>query len=141
MNNFLKLNRILVLFISTGLIVLAFDIYAEHYQRLADNKIMWIPIIFGLIGGIVGIGVAVVFNKISYYVFQVSMLISMIVGSLGMYFHNKWRVPMILEFLSGKEFDFSAFATFTPILAPSAFIAMGMMGLIITFFEKWNESL
>ena len=141
MKDFLKLNKLLVLFISTGFIVLAIDIYAEHFNRLSDTKIMWIPIIFGIVAGLLGFVIVFLFNRISYILFLVLMFCSSLVGLTGLYFHNKWRFPMIKEFfLDGKVLDLPSFVTFTPLLAPSAFLAMAGLGLLIAFFEPWDKA-
>lgn len=140
MKDFLKLNRLLVLFISIGYMVLAMDIYAEHFNGLSAKTVMWIPIIFGVIASILGVLIFILFNKFSYYLFIFLMVISSAVGLLGLYFHNKWRYPMVVEsILNSKTLDFSALVSFTPILAPSAFLAMAGLGILICFFEPWYK--
>lgn len=140
MKDFLKLNRLLVLFISFGYLILAMDIYAEHFNGLSVKSVMWIPIIFGVVASILGILIFILFNKFAYYLFIVLMLCSSVVGFLGLYFHNKWRYPMIVEalFHSGA-IDFNALVSFTPIFAPSAFLAMAGLGILICFFEPWYK--
>lgn len=140
MQNLLKLNRLLVLFISIGYMVLAMDIYAEHFNGLSVKSVMWVPIVFGIAASVLGIVVFIVFNKFSYYLFIVLMFFSSIVGLLGLYFHNKWRYPMVLEAIKkSQSIDFSSFVSFTPILAPSAFLAMAGLGILICFFEPWYK--
>lgn len=140
MKNFLKLNRLLVLFISVGYLVLAMDIYAEHFNGLSVKSVMWIPVVFGVIAFVLGVLVFVFFNKVSYYLFIILMGLSSIVGILGLYFHNKWRYPMIVEaLLNPKSLDLGALVSFTPILAPSAFLAMAGLGILISFFEPWYK--
>ena len=140
MKNFLKLNRLLVLFTSIGYMVLAMDIYAEHFNGLSLKSVMWIPIVFGVVASVLGILVFILFNRASYYLYIVLMFLSSIVGLLGLYFHNKWRYPMIVEILNNpKSLDFSSFVSFTPILAPSAFLAMAGLGLLIVYFEPWYK--
>ena len=67
------LNRIIVLFISIGYFVLSFEVYLQHYDQLQDKQIMWTPILFGLIGGLIEIFIVICFNKASYYLFFVLM--------------------------------------------------------------------
>ena len=140
MKSFLKLNRLLVLFISMGYMVLAMDIYAEHFNGLSVKSIMWIPIVFGSVASILGILVFILFNKVSYYLFIVLMFLSSVVGLLGLYFHNKWRYPMVLEALFHSGIiDFSVLSSFTPIFAPSAFLAMAGLGFLVICFEPWYK--
>jgi len=138
MKSLLNLNKLIVLFISIGYLVLATDIYAEHFNRLPESKVMWIPIVFGLTAGLLGFLIVLVFNKASYFIFLALMFISSFVGMAGMYFHNQWRIPMIKEFLSGKHLDLASFVSFTPLLAPSAFLAMAGLGFLIAYFEPWG---
>ncbi len=134
-----NLNRIIVLFVSIGFLALAIDIYAEHYQGLTQSKIMWIPIIFSLIAALSGFFITIIFNRFTYYYFTFLMFISAIVGSMGLYFHNKWRFEMLKKvFLKTEYFDFGVFVSMTPILAPLAFIALAMLGFTIAFFEPWG---
>lgn len=135
----LKLNRLIVLFIGTGLLVLAFEIYLMHYAQLSSKKIMWLPVIFGAIGGIGVISISIVFNRLSHYLFILVMLLSSSVGLLGLYLHNKWRFSSIFNSLFlHKPFDFEILTTYTPLLAPSAFMAIGGLGILIALFDKWD---
>ena len=139
MKNYLRLNRLIVLFISIGYLVLSFEIYLQHYDQLQDKKIMWTPIIFGLVGGVSGIFITLIFNRLSYYLFFVLMIASIIVGTLGLYLHNRWRLPAVYDFLfQGKPFNFEILTTYTPLLAPSSFIAMGTLGISIAIYHKWG---
>ena len=140
MQSFFKLNRLIVFFIACGFFVLAFEIYLQHYNQLQDKKIMWTPIVFGTIGGIVGLLIALIFNRISYYLFFILMIISILVGILGLYLHNRWRIPTAINFfINGIPFNFEILTTYTPFLAPSAFIAMGGLGLLIAIYQEWGN--
>ena len=141
MNKFFTLNRLIVLFIGIGLLVLSFEVYLMHYDQLSVKKIMWTPIVFGSIGGFSVIFISLVFNRISYYLFLMIMGISMCVGFLGLYLHNRWRFSAIINTLFfHKPFDFEILTTYTPLLAPSAFIAIGGLGILIALFEGWNKT-
>ena len=120
--------------------MLAFEVYLMHYDQLHDKKIMWTPIIFGSIGGFTVILVSLSFNRISYYLFLAVMGVSICVGSLGLYLHNRWRFPAIINTLFfHKSFDFEVLTTYTPLLAPSAFMAIGGLGILIALFERWDK--
>ena len=135
-----QLNRLIIFFLGSGFLVLAFEIYLQHYELLSDKKITWLPIIFGLCGGVLMLLVALFLNRFSYYIFFVLMVISILVGILGLYLHNKWRLPSLTSFLLyGKEFDFEILTTYTPLLAPSSFIAIGILGILIVSFQRCDE--
>ena len=132
--------RLIVFFLGIGFFVLSFEIYLQHYDLLSDKKIMWTPVVFGFAGGLVTVLIALFFNKIGYYLFYLVMFISILVGSLGLYLHNRWRFPSFIDFLfHGKEFNFEILTTYTPLLAPSAFIAMGSLGILVAMFHKWVD--
>lgn len=138
MGEFIRFNRLIVLFLGVGFLVLAFEIFLQHHEVLVDKKIAWTPILFGTIGGILTVLVAIFFNRLSYYLFIVIMLISVCVGTLGVCLHNIWRVPKFLDFLFwNKPFDFEILTTYTPLLAPSAFVAMGGLGILVAVYHSW----
>ena len=140
MNKCFQLNRLIVFFIATGFFVLAFEIYLEHYDILSDKKLSWTPIIFGTIGGTITLLISLVFNKISYYLFFVVMAISISVGSCGLYLHNVWRFPAFADFFFHKKpLNFEILTQFTPLLAPSAFIAIGGLGILVAVFDSWEK--
>lgn len=141
MNSFFKLNRLIVLFLGIGFLALAFEVYTMHYEQLSSKPQMWIPIVFGSFAGVVIVLSGIFFfNRLFFHFFRFLMILSCFVGLLGLYFHNKWRFPQIFDFLFlHKPLDFEIFITYTPVIAPSAFIAMGGLGLLISFFEGWGK--
>ena len=140
MKNFWKLNRLVVLFISFGFLVLSFEIYLQHYDLLGQKKIMWTPIIFGFLGGLIGISIVIFFNKASYYLFVILMVLSSLVGTLGLILHNRWRFPAFTDLLlHHKSFPFEMLTVYSPFLAPSAFIGISCIGLVVAIFEKWTD--
>lgn len=101
---------------------------------------MWTPVIFGLVGGLTGLFITIMFNRFSYYLFFLLMFISICVGTLGMFLHNRWRFPKLIECLChSKLFDFEILTTYTPLLAPSAFIAIGGLGILVALFNRWGD--
>ena len=140
MSKYFQLNRLIVFFIAIGFFVLAFEIYLDHYNILQDKKPSWIPIIFGISAGIITTLILVIFNRISYYLFFVVMFLSICVGILGLYFHNLWRFQALANHLfHQKPLAFQILTEFTPLLAPSAFIAIGGLGILIAVFNSWGK--
>ena len=141
MRKFIRFNRLVAFFISVGFLVLAFEIYLQHYDQLSSKKAMWIPIVFGTVGGFLGIFITLIFNRVTYYLFLVLMVFSILVGMLGLYFHNRWRMPAFIDFLfRSKPFNFEILTTYSPLLAPSAFMAIGALGILIVIYHGWGES-
>ncbi len=136
----IRFNRLIVFFLATGLLVLAFEIFLQHYPLLNEKPATWIPIVFGSIGGILISLIVLIFNRLSYYLFLILMTISILVGTLGLYFHNRWRFPAIKDFIfNSKPFDFQILTTYTPLLAPSAFAAIGVLGIILALYYQWGN--
>ena len=127
--------------ISVGFLILAFEVFVMHYDQIFSKKIMWTPVIYGVIAGLLTFWIFLVFNKLSYYLFLCLMVGSCFVGLLGLYLHNRWRFPMFLDFLLyHKSFSFEMLTAYTPLFAPSAFIAIGGLGILIAYFEGWRGS-
>ena len=140
MKNVISFNRLIVFFLSIGLLILSFEVYLQHFDQLGQRKIMWLPIFFGLVGGLLGLLVLILFNKSSYYLFICLMVASCFIGTLGLYLHNKWRFHHFQQLLSNSsEFNFEILTTYTPLLAPSAFVAIGMLGLLVTIYYRWGD--
>lgn len=136
----IRFNRLIAFFLANGLLVLAFEIFLAHHQLLNEKPATWIPIVFGSIGGILTFLIVLIFNRFSYYLFLILMTISVIVGTLGLYFHNMWRFPALKDFIfNGKPFDFQILTTYTPLLAPSAFAAIGVLGIILALYYQWGN--
>lgn len=136
----ISFNRLVLFFLSVGFLVLSFEVFLLHYQGLNEKKVMWTPIIFGLIGGILGIFSSVLFNRLTYYLSCLIMFMAIIVGTMGLYFHNQWRFPLFINFvLKGIPFPLESLTTVPPLLAPSAFIAMGSLGILLAIFMPWGK--
>lgn len=141
MDKFFRFNRLIVFFIGIGLLILSFEIFLQHYDLLSEKKQTFIPIIFASVSGILIMLIVLIFNRASYCLFLFLMSISVLVGTLGLYFHNRWRFPAFRDFLfNGKEFDFQILTTYTPLLAPSAFIAIGGLGILVALYYEWGNN-
>jgi hypothetical protein len=140
LDRFIPFFRIIIFSLGIGLGVLAFEIYLQHYEVLSDKKITWTPVVFGSVGGIVLIFVSLFFNRFSLIFFALCMIISCLVGLLGLYLHNIWRFKSFKELIfNAKPLDMGVLTSFTPLLAPSAFCAIGMLGLLLFIYMKILE--
>ncbi|GEM_PF-3085225 len=142
LNRFIPFFRIIIFSLGIGLCTLAFEIYLQHFEVLSDKKIAWTPIVFGSIGGFVLILVSLFFNRFSLNLFVLCMFLSCLVGFLGLYLHNIWRFKSFKEFLfHGKSLDMGVLTSYTPLLAPSAFCAIGMLGILLfIYMNLLNEN-
>ncbi len=140
MKKYISFNRLVVFLIAVGYLILAWEIYLQHYDQLNEKKIMWVPIVFGLVSGFLGILITMSFQRVSYYLFVFLMSVSICVGGLGIFLHNRWRGVRFRDFLLyGKPFDFEILTTYTPLLAPSAFVAIGILGIMVAYYFPWYE--
>lgn len=140
MKNIIRFNRIFVFFLSAGFLVLGFEVFLQHYVGLEERPQMWIPIIFGGVGGFFGIIIFILFNRVSLILFYGLMLVSIVVGMMGLYFHNELRVPLIVKTLfAGNIFPFESLTANPPLLAPSAFVAIGTIGALVAFYFPWGK--
>ena len=128
--SFRQLILALVLFGIIGLeIELALLRHAESFSQ-------WLPHIFLLVGLLL---TAVVYFRPgpgTLRSFQVLMVLYLIVGALGVFFHLKGNVEFALErnpALSGMSLIWKALRGATPALAPGALAQLGLLGLLYTY--------
>lgn len=128
--SFRQLILALVLFGIIGLeIELALLRHAESFSQ-------WLPHIFLLVGLLL---TAVVYFRPgpgTLRSFQVLMVLYLIVGALGVFFHLKGNVEFALErnpALSGISLIWKALRGATPALAPGALAQLGLLGLLYTY--------
>ena len=142
LNRFTPFFRIIIFSLGIGFWILAFEIYLQHFEVLSGKRIAWTPIIFGTISGFVLILVSLLFNRLLLNLFVLFMFLSCLVGFLGLYLHNIWRFKSFKEFLfHGKPVEMGILTSYTPLLAPSAFCAIGMLGILLfIYMNLLNEN-
>jgi hypothetical protein len=131
-----SLNRIIILVLLGGLASLMIDIRWEHRVELAHRWETWIPLVYiglMLFAGVVGL---YRWNSWGRRVLQVGFFLCLIVGALGTWFHSQkdpvgnfnrmlteWSLP------PGTNGGVKVGST-PPEMAPSAFMGLGLIGLL-----------
>jgi hypothetical protein len=104
--------------------------------RHAESFSQWIPHIVLLIGLVSTIAVYFRPARTTLRVFQAVMLVFLIVGVLGIYFHLHGNLEFALErdpSLSGGRLIWKILRGATPALAPGALAQLGLLGLVYTY--------
>ncbi len=104
--------------------------------RHAESFTQWMPHITLLIGLVSTVAVYFRPARTTLRVFQVIMLLFLIVGVLGIYFHLRGNMEFALErdpSLSGARLIWKVLRGATPALAPGALAQLGLLGLVYTY--------
>ena len=104
----------------------------EHFE----DPWQWAPI--ALLGTGVLLGAAVTFRPSRYFVraLQALMLLYLVAGGLGMFFHLKANVEFELELrpsMAGTELIMETLKGAMPALAPGAMVQLGLLGLLALY--------
>ncbi len=123
-----SLNRILTLIVAVGFFFLAIDSTMEHWEILLKELMSFVPIVFGVVGGFIGIMTVLRWKEQWIRTFQIILLAAFLVAGTGLYLHIREEDETVQE--EQKEKD-------KPILAPLAFAGMAVVGLAGTL-RKWQ---
>jgi hypothetical protein len=130
-----SLNRLLVLFTSLGFAFLLLDTTIEHWDILKDELMADIPLVFSIIGLVLGVIVAIKWKDNLIYFFQIFLFISFIVAGAGMYFHVVEEEDEIN--LTAEKREHEEKEKEKPLMAPIAFAGLAAAGLLGTS-RKWK---
>jgi hypothetical protein len=128
-----SLRQLLLVLVFIGIIGLAIELlllrHAESFTQLIPHVTLAI--------GLIATG-AVYFRPGSHTIktFQLAMLLFLLVGLLGIFFHLRGNVEFALErdpSLSGMKLVSKVLRGATPALAPGALVQLGLLGLIFTY--------
>jgi hypothetical protein len=129
------LNRLLVLITTIGFAFLLADTTIEHWPIFNQELMAFIPLIFSIVGILLGIFTMVKWKEKLIYWFQVLLLVSTIVGAAGLYFHIE---PFEEETnLTADEIEHEANEKEKPLFAPLSFAGLAVIGLLGTM-RKWE---
>jgi hypothetical protein len=101
--------------------------------RHAESFSQWIPHVTLFIGLLTTVAVYFQPGPRTLRVFQVMMIVFLVVGALGVYFHLNGNVEFALErdpSLSGVRLVWKALRGASPALAPGALAQLGLLGLL-----------
>jgi len=127
-----RIKRWLVGALAMGFAGLAVDVFVEHYVTL-HSLAQWMPIIFGPLAAATALVTVWRFEGRTLRFLSVVSWISIGIGVLGIYYHatavmrrlesvqDLWNWPKLLPVLRYAP----------PVGAPGAFVAMGVLGLLV----------
>ncbi len=117
--------RVLALFFCLTYIVLFVDVLVEHHIGLAPPTLAkLIPIIFSFLASGISLVAALWPRRDTLILFTVTMGFSVLIGSLGAYFHMAGNLDNI---------TLRTLHILPPKLAPLAFSGIGIIGVLISF--------
>ena len=115
-----------------GYLFLMLDIRFEHREVVTDTWQGWIPIAFSALMLLLGPLSLWLFEKGGKYVLLVGYLLSMLVGTVGIWLHSEGKLLPRLEELLGAWQQFDPHAHHhPPVLAPLAFLGLGTIGSLL----------
>ena len=107
-----------------------------------ETRIQWIPLVVLFAGFASCIWLAVRPGAASLRTFEAIMVIFIVSGLAGLYFHYAGNVEFALErdsSLSGASLVWKALRGATPALAPGALAQLGLLGLAYSYTRPINS--
>lgn len=140
MTGFIEKNRLKLFFASIFLYIVGLIIeliLIDHYE---SNKQI-IPLSVLSVSFIAFILHGTFKNKTTQNIFRILMILSIISGFLGIYFHFVGNMEFEMELHPGAstaEWMMESIKGATPLMAPGSIIGLGLFGLIYTYYFKIN---
>jgi len=128
-----SLRQLVLALVLFGIIGLEIEL---AFLRHADSFAKWLPHICLLLGLVVTLAVYLNSRKTVLRSFQAIMVLYLLIGVLGVYFHLRANVDFAMErdpSLSGLKLLWKALRGATPALAPGALAQLGLLGLLYTY--------
>ena len=129
-----SLNRLLVLLTTAGFLFLAVDSTIEHWEILGQELMAFIPIVFGVLGFVMGAVTVLRWKEPCIRRLQIFLFAAFVVAGAGAYFHieeeeDEGQLTAEQREHEKKEKD-------KPLLAPLSFAGLAAVGLLGTA-RKW----
>ncbi len=137
----LSRDQIMLLMCAVNEIFLAIDIYLAHSISGTIIAYEWIPIIFGIIAGILLLVAGAIASRnrtLGAVLATLVMLASIAVGLLGAYFH--FRRASLPTGPGGWTVSVNLLVWAPPILAPFTFSLVGLLGILAVWDEVPPDS-
>ncbi|MBI5021846.1 MAG: hypothetical protein HZB59_10460 [Ignavibacteriales bacterium] len=134
-----SINRLLVLLVAGGFLFLFIDTLLEHQDVLPNERPAFIPIIISLIGFIIALLAVQGWKDGIIRWLHIYLMLTILVGFGGIFFHNRERFESDEEKSELVEEEEKSDEASPPILAPAAFIGLGVIGLIGTARKRQAE--
>jgi hypothetical protein len=135
-------DQLMLLMAAVSELFLGFDIYLAHNISGGIKPFEWIPIIFGVVGGVLLLLAGVIAFKqrpLATIVANLVFVGSIVVGLMGAYFHLQ-RTILLSEPVSGQEQVVGALVWAPPFLGPLFFSLIGVMGISAAWIEDPPDS-
>ena len=134
-------DQLVLVMMAINLFFLSVDIYLAHSisGTIVPNE--WIPIIFGMVGGalLVLAGLIALQNRpLDTIIATVTLLISIVVGLLGAYFH--WVRGILPTGPVGQRITLDLLVWAPPIFGPLMYSFVGIFGLSAAWVEDPPDS-
>ncbi len=134
-------DQLVLVMMAVNLFFLSVDIYLAHSisGTIVPNE--WIPIIFGVVGGalLVLAGLIALRNRpLATIIATVTLLISIVVGLLGAYFH--WIRGILPTGPVGQRVTLDLLVWAPPIFGPLMYSFVGIFGLSAAWVEDPPDS-
>ena len=133
-----SLNKLLVLITTIGFAFLLADTTIEHWSTFEEEIIVFIPLVFSIIGAVLGIIVVITWKEKLIGWFQILLFASLIVAAAGLYFHLEEEEDEIN--LTTGEQEHEEDEKDKPLLAPLSFAGLAVIGLLGTM-RKWEAEI
>ncbi len=121
-------TRAYLFYVALGILVAVVSATLDHARHWQDG-LLWLPTIMGLFAAIVTVVIGIVERPTKYdlWSFAGTMVLLMLTGMLGAYFHI--RADMTAQ----GTFVLERFLRGAPALSPLLFANMGMTGLVVLY--------
>ncbi len=130
-----SLNKLLVLLTTIGFAFLLLDTTIEHWETFEEEIMVFIPLVFSMIGVVLGIIVVITWKEKLIRWFQILLFASLIISAIGLYFHLEEEEDDID--LTTEQREHEEKEGEKPILAPLSFAGIAAIGLLGTL-RKWE---
>ncbi len=137
----LSRDQLMLLMAAINQLFLSLDIYLAHGLNGQIGRNEWIPIIFGVVAGIILLIAGVIALRrrpLATILANIVFVSSIIVGVLGMYFHITRTIIPGAQLAPSETVGILIFAP--PLLGPSVFILIGILGISAAWIESPADS-
>jgi hypothetical protein len=134
-----SINRLIVLLVAGGYLFLFVETLIEHQEVLPGERPAFIPIIASLIGFIISLLSLQSWKEGMISLLKYFLIVTILVGIGGLFFHNEARFQEDQDDVEAISEEIEFEGAEAPILAPSAFIGLGILGLIGTGRKRESE--
>ena len=138
-----SINRLIAYIVAGGFIFLLIETRIEHHEVMNEKLVACVPMIVSAVGVLLASLAAFLWKPKLIRVLHFYLILTMLVGLGGMFFHNedrfeaKHQEETELRDDASHEHDAQQHEEHPPMLAPFAFVGLGVVGLLGTS-RRWN---